>query len=314
MPTLEEFIRDDIPYLFSTMSAGRYGYWVEKRGDKMRHFPPKKANCSLDQISSFNARGPITSYGVRGVSINEPFKTGDSQPAWLHWCGIDVDQEHNAERAGWQDTLWELVSGVANIRASKSGLGRHVIFKFDKPYEFAGVTAAARAAGSFLIPWVEKIETAGIKTCVSGLPNFWLWSEGGHQNWISKTATVHPLTTYQKTRVLAEPVGDTVAVSLSESVGRYVLEALIHGRVLPARQSGETLYVPRHHNINVGAVKRAMAILPDIPINTQSKCRIEHENEPNGFIAIDEYSISLFSSADNTGPGAGWLFKIPLET
>ena len=322
MATRAEFYMNDIHIYFPSPPPKR-AYIVERRGAKMLHMPPKSKPLSQERYSRFCGLGEITALGVRGVQVEDMFKPADTQKCWLNWAAIDVDAEGQWPVLGelgngcsWQEMLERVLEGCAHVRASKSGEGRHVLFMFDKPYEFFGVTAAAAAARAFVKPWVDKLNAAGIQTCVSGLPNLWVWSEGGKQSWIYMSKVKHPLSYFApvaQTHVNFGPyiMSDCVQVSGDgpgiEIVHRLWDHCIIRGDSLNCRP----LTVDRHTNINVGRVKEALKDL--MPFKTKSKCRPEHAGETNGFIEIDEYSVSLFSSADNTGPGAGWLFKIPLD-
>lgn len=306
MLTKEKFYVEDMPIYFPG-NAPKRAYVVERRGAKMLHMPPKSKPITPSRYAQFCGLGPTTALGVRGVEVEDPYQPADSQKCWLNWAAIDVD-DGEQPIGEWHPHLMRTLNGAAHVRSSKSGKGRHVLFMFDKPYEFFGVAAAASAAKAFVKPWVDKLNAAGIQTCVSGLPNLWVWSEGGKQSWIYKSSIKHVLgVTACPTIPLPRTKPCLSMFLMTNGFGWEVAKRLVeHGIVLT--KDGK---INRHTNINVGRVKAALENL--MPFKTKSKCRPEHAGETNGFIEIDEYSVSLFSSADNTGPGAGWLFKIPLD-
>lgn len=310
----DSFYIEDCPVYFPDM-VNKSPYLVERRGSKMLHMPPKSKPLTSERLKRFMALGPMTAIGVRGVVVENSYEPADAQRCWLNWAAIDVDAEGQWPVLGelgngcsWQEMLARVLNGAAHIRSSKSGEGRHILFMFDKPYEFFGVAAAAAAAKAFVKPWVEKLNAAGIQTCVSGLPNLWVWSEGGKQSWIYKSSVKHMLGATACPCIPLPRTKPCLSMFLmTNGFGWEVAKRLVeHGIVLT--KDGK---IDRHTNVNIGRVKEALKEL--MPFKTKSKCRPEHANETNGFVEIDEYSVSLFSSADNTGPGAGWLFKIPLD-
>lgn len=301
----QELFTNELCHLYHE-SPG-FPYRVYKRADKvMRHFPPKKEECSEGCFKDWDANN--AAIGIRGITVEHLFKKANEQKVWLHWCGIDIDWPNPQFQTpeDLRKKVYHLLMPAnayhalyGSVRCSKSGNGLHVFFKLDRAYEFYGSEAASAAAHTFIMPWVGMFNRAGIETCMRGLPNMWVW--GGKQKWWERSTAVHCLPeTVSQSR---KPSLTRNAAAPSEGFAGSIVTALLAAGIeLPTE----------HTQINVGAVKRALQDL--LPIKTQSKCRTECENESNGFISFDEHYISLFSSPDNVGGiGSGWLFRIPRE-
>lgn len=300
-------------------------YHAYKRADgAMKHLPGKARAIDADEWDRFCSGDRLVALGLRGFTCEDYHKPAQDQMVELHWAAVDIDHEHQKDSqyyAGgpieWHPKVREICGDDAFIRFSKSGRGVHVIMKTDKPYPFKGTAAASVAAKALIAPLVKRLNDGGIVTCVAGSPNLWVWSEGGYQDWWERTEKTHPLPTIAPTIYTSSvSSGGSITIYGNDTLGANIIGRLISTDILDARIIlCNTIYrwegIPRHTTVNIGQVKEALKDI--ITIKTKSQCRPEHANEHNGFIEIDEFSVSLFSSPDNTAPGAGWLFKIPLE-
>lgn len=299
-------------------------YRAYKRADgAMKHLPGKARAIDADEWDRFCSGDRLVALGLRGFTCEDYHKPAQDQMVELHWAAVDIDHEHQKDSkwyAGgpieWHPKVREICGDDAFIRFSKSGRGLHVIMKTDKPYPFKGTAAASVAAKALIAPLVKKLNDGGIMTCVAGSPNLWVWSEGGYQDWWERTKKTHPVPTVAPTIYTSSICGD-IRINGGTGLGSDIVWQLVAQNILDCsttcynEQGRNFLIVKRHNTINIGQVKEALKDI--ITIKTKSQCRPEHVNEHNGFIEIDEFSVSLFSSPDNTAPGAGWLFKIPLE-
>lgn len=310
-------IAADFDCLYHPTSMERYRVFRFKRDDPkaMVHYPPKKKE--RDASKWVSVARDAWALGYRGVCVSDLGKLQDEQLVELHWACIDIDWPQKMEMSP-KELLDRVATALycrmyegsvgyskpaAHIRTSKSGNGLHCFFKFDRPYPFNGVCSAEAAAHAFIMPWVKKLNDAGIETCMRGLPNMWVWSEGGKQHWEcwGPAVAMHALAPELQTVQRRAPK-ELEADAPREGLAGEIAQAL----------SAAGIPVGPHEQINIGEVKRALEKV--LPIKTVSSCRPGHEGETNGFLECTPYHIALFSSPDNTGgAGSGWLFKIPRE-
>ena len=236
-------------------------------------------------------RMPITwpIHGYRGLLVQDYRKSVTEQPVKLCWAGVDIDAPDNPDR-DLPGEVSDLLFNQCLIRTSKSGKGVHCIVVFYRAIECAYHTAletAKRAVHGI----EEELAEAGIKSCVAGLPNLWLWSDGGLQRTVSDTG----VTVSAPTQIAAAPVPrfepQPVDRSAFSGLALEVLLRLSEARMIRLPYTGRT-------NVNIGRVKRVLDGV--CTINTRSKCRAEHESEVNGFLEITaDGTIKLVSNADN---------------
>lgn len=265
----------EIPYLYDGNERFYRVYSNTSQGQRrMVHVPSKNGGG--------RALSPYDMLGLRGVSVGD-LSGSHAQPVLLHWGGIDIDWEDNENKWG-PDALAKDVCQMipdAMVRTSKSGKGLHVFFKLAMARPFPSVQEAAEAARGITLPVKTHLENEGVACCVSGLPNFWVWSEGGLQRTLQwgKPVVVEAFT----------PAPARVAGSYSGSVplgprARKLVDAL---GVEPTKQT----------NVNIGKVKRSLNTV-GLDFETRSKCRPEHEHEINGFIQFDDFHVRIFSNPD----------------
>lgn len=298
-------------------------YHAYKRADgAIKHLPGKARAIDADEWDRFCSGDRLVALGLRGFTCEDYHKPANEQMVELHWAAVDIDNEHQVHLPAYRD--WhEIVKGVCNdqytIRYSKSGKGLHVLAHTDKPYPFKGTGAASLAAKALIDPLIKKLNAAGIITCVAGSPNLWVWNEGCNQYALEVGPKIHKL---PENLVINRPVATTSGyielcfdVNNQSNLGPSILLRLIGRQILKGevRIGHENLIVlvPNRTTVNIGAVREALWEITKV--QTKSQCRPDHHHEHNGFIEIDPFSISLFSSPDNTAPGEGWLFRIPLE-
>lgn len=282
----------EIGYLFD--SHENY-YRVLSRGGQrvMQHIPSREGNPR--QWISYDM------YGLRGVSVLDLGGTHE-QPTKLHWFGIDIDWEDQTNSISWDaagtrcELLAERVCELlpeAMVRTSKSGKGLHVFFKLQTPLNFNSVSQAAEHAKMLARPYKARLGGAGIHCCVSGLPNFWVWSEGGLQRTLQNGTPIVVQAMPLAPVVTRNSGGAFVQVKSEWGEKSYSLAVLLD----LIETHDDHRCVPRMMNINIGKTKR---LLHEVGIDfaTNSRCRPEHEHEINGFIQFDDFHVRIFSNPD----------------
>lgn len=151
---------------------------------KVMHFPGVEAN-PIPIERAYEA--PY--HGYRGLLVQDYARSLNDQRVVLCWCAVDIDGKDNPglsfdelhrRTAEAIDDMG--LGGSTVLRSSKSGAGIHVIHRNhtwsmkDRTYTEAQDMAKHGAARI-----VRDLMHNGVMTCVYGLPNLWLWSEGGKQ-------------------------------------------------------------------------------------------------------------------------------------
>lgn len=274
-----------------------YKWGRDGKASVIRHYPPATAR---NYPAPNEAPDGI---GFRGLMVQD-YETPLAEQGLvkLAWVGIDVDAEdnpvvcQNLRLGSLADYIASLFcSDPAVVRCSKGGQGAHIIIPLTEiellTYDRAKVVAK-RIAQKF----IDRLADEHIETCVSGLPNMWLYTQGGKQ----KTLTVpndlyHP--SPQELDLSGVVPGGTraleaVGVAKFSGLAARVISQLANDGILPPDLPGKT-------QVNVGRVRRSLSKI-GIEFETKSKCRIEHEAETNGWIELqNDGTVRLMSNADN---------------
>ena len=285
---LHDFLFPPIP--------GYFGYHVHRfkvpGGHSIRHYPTA---CEGKLNSEPRDHTGVDMIGFRGLMVRDEASWIGEYPVLLAWVGLDIDAEHNPHVDKLPERVAEVVCDKGTVRTSKSGAGAHVFFRIagqpKLPYEEAKRVARRFAAGA-----EDRLYTkAGIVCCVTGLPNLWVWSEGGRQREVRvcKEWNLPPEGSYVlRGEKPAAPVSGTGLAQYSPMI-QAILKILHVANVLDVNNLAPKTQV------NIGKVKRALA--GHLDFATKSKCRPEYEHEINGFIQLDAAngSFALVSNADN---------------
>ena len=297
--TFDTFEPELIRLLYPGTLKPYFVYKWEREGQAsvIRHYPP---------ATRVNLPAPSTAphaIGFRGLMVQDYEQPLSEQGlVRLSWVGLDIDAEDNPQvcqelrlgsLADYVQSL--LCASPAVVRCSKSGQGAHVIIPLSETemmtYDRAKVVSK-RIAQKF----IDRLKDEHIECCVTGLPNLWLYTQGGKQ----RTLTVphelyHPspqeldfsgVVPNGVTRL--EPVGATKFTGLAARV----IGALTADGIIPPDLPGKT-------QVNVGRVRRSLSRI-GIEFETKSKCRIEHEGETNGWVELQsDGSVRLISNPDD---------------
>ena len=148
---------------------------------KVMHFPGVEAN-PIPIERAYEA--PY--HGYRGLLVQDYARSLNDQRVRFMWSAVDIDAKDNPGKGPVElyDRAYEALKYFQYahplvFRASKSGNGLHVIWKMNgAECSYAEAQATAKIKAGQL---VRALLAADIMTCVYGLPNLWLWSEGGKQ-------------------------------------------------------------------------------------------------------------------------------------
>jgi hypothetical protein len=266
---------------------GWHPWRVFKTGPKMLHVPGLKGYPDAPPDN-----WPV--HGYRGIMV----KRYDAPPAnvLLCWASIDVDQEDNPG-VDLRKQVVNLLRETCIIRTSKSGLGVHVLLPLAEPLEVP-YSSAASLAKSIIQPQARLLESGGITRCVSGLPNMWLWSEGGLQRTLCDDGYALPWFDCKTARLAEQKPASNLQDSPRQLLDFTGAAGAVADRLttcgIVALRNG---FLPRKQNVNIGAVKRALGGL--IELKTRSKCRPEHTHEINGFVEFTpDCGVKIFSNPD----------------
>lgn len=267
----------------------------------IRHYPPAKQTYAVYHAPDLEP----SSMGLRGIMVkshDQPMC--DQEKVLLCWVGVDVDAEDNDHVGITKGTLGDYIALLFQnepvvTRSSKSGMGVHLLIPLKNPLEL-NYEAAKVVAKKIAKRYVDYLSDEGIVSCVHGLPNLWVASDGGKQQTLMITNDLY-VPTEQELHVgtltpAAQPLDGDVSRNFT-GLAWKALNALVVAGIVPED-------CPARTQINVGRVKRALEKV-GIPVETRSKCRVEHEHEPNGFVELtSDGELKVFSSADQ-----GVVFK-----
>jgi hypothetical protein len=239
-------------------------------------------------------------HGYRGVCVRDYRKPADAAHVLLCWAGLDIDYGDNKHIDNLVDKCCAVLADECIIRTSKSGRGVHAILVLRSPLEVP-YSLAASLAKNLIQPRAQKLTDAGVVTCVSGLPNLWLWSATGLQRTVVDNGyTAEPSCADVDTvnRFANDPyVNMSQATSLSTMLFSGLAASAVHALIVAGVVACRDGFVSRKQNVNIGAVKRALVGLVDV--KTKSKCRPEHSYNINGFIEFTvDGGVRLFSNPD----------------
>jgi hypothetical protein len=256
----------------------------------INHWPPAETSGCYFKPSH------VISTGLRGLMVNDLSIACSEQKSRLLWVGIDIDAEHNPDHgARLTSDVVTCLGHVGTVRLSKSGKGCHVFIRCSNTSEYK-YDYVKRLARHVVQPYVERLIAAGIKPCVHGLPNLWVQTRGGLQR------TIHENTTFKVD--LSGIVLPVLAFEAPGSTGTCIKLDAFNGLLLKLvmklqedKVLGDPLSVKT--NVNVGRVRRSLEPL-GVKFETQSKCRLNHADEVNGFIELDPCGgLCLVSNPDN---------------
>lgn len=276
-----------------------YVYKWERDGlsSIIRHYPPARQTYSQYHAPS-DAPSSIGFRGVMVKSYDTPMV--QQQEVKLCWVGLDIDKEHNESvirelRLGTlADYIQTLLSAVpAVVRCSKSGHGAHVLVPL-ADMEAMPMIRCKAIAQQVASKFQALLGDHGIETCVTGLPNMWLYTRGGAQRTLSLTNDLYHVTPdeLQAPAAYSAPEVQALSVGRFEGLASRVVNQLVADGVLHPDLPGRT-------QVNIGRVRRSLAKI-GIEFNTKSKCRVEHEHEPNGYIELTgDGTVRVVSNADD---------------
>jgi hypothetical protein len=264
---------------------------LEENGTRrIYHLPP--AQFELDSVPDMTN---LKLYGLRGLVVDSLLTPLNEQRCKIVWLAIDIDHEPNAQIVDLPKRVVELLGDVGTVRLSKSGQGVHVFIRCTGMQMTGDYDHVKRLARVATRPYVERLVNAGIKPCVYGIPNVWVWSEGGLQKMIHVNETfkcdlsnvVVPCPTINS----HDATGRSINPEQFNGKTLEVIQVLQKANVLPADLKSKT-------NVNIGRVRRALAGI--VEFKTESKCRVTHEQEINGFIELTtDGTFALVSNPDN---------------
>ena len=224
----------------------------------------------------------------------------DQPRVLLCWVGLDVDAEDNdhvhLQRGSLADYIAAMFSNEPVVtRASKSGAGAHLLIPIRAPLEVA-YDKAKSVAKAIARRYESYLNDEGIVTCVTGLPNMWLYTEGGKQSTVGITNDLYEPTIDElnpKTVSFAAPpeTEGNGPPQFSGMAARCLNVLAQNGIISPE--------FPPRTQVNIGRVKRALETI-GVGLETKSKCRPDHEGEVNGYIELlADGTLKLFSNPDN---------------
>lgn len=275
-----------------------YKWSVAGRAAVMRHYPPAKDNY----LSYCEPNSPPSSIGYRGLMVRSHRIPMIQQPTvLLCWVGLDVDAEDNdhvhLQRGSLADYIASMfVNEPVVTRKSKSGAGAHLLIPIRAPLEVS-YDKAKCVAKAIARRYEQYLNDEGIVTCVTGLPNMWLHTEGGKQATVGITHDLYEPTVDE---LKATPVFSSASCPAVEGTGpaqfggmaARCLNKLVEVGVISPEFPAKT-------QVNIGRVKRALETI-GIELETKSKCRPEHEMEINGWIELTpDGTLRLISNPDN---------------
>jgi hypothetical protein len=273
-----------------------YKWSIEGRAAVIRHYPPARVASHI-----IEPRMPPSSIGFRGLMVRDHHVPMSDQPSvLLCWIGIDVDAEDNDHVHLQRGTLADYISMLfvnepVVTRSSKSGAGAHVLIPLRAPLEMS-YDKAKRVAKAIADRYETYLNNEGIVTCVSGLPNMWLYTQGGKQATVGMTndlyePTIEELNPSTTAFPTVQHVENSGPPQFSGMAARC-LNTLVEAGVMSPE-------FPKRTQINVGRVKRALANM-GVELETRSKCRPDHEHEVNGYIELSEDgTVKVISNPDN---------------
>ena len=295
--TFDTFEPELLRLLYPGTMKPYYVYKWERAGQAsiIRHYPPATRanlpgpNCQPDAI------------GFRGLMVQD-YETPLSEQGLvkLAWVGIDIDAEDN-DKVCLNLRLGSLGDYVASllcsdpvvVRSSKSGMGCHVVVPLVE-VELMTYDKAKAVAKQISKRFVDKLATEQINCCVTGLPNMWLYTQGGKQ----KTLMVpHELYHPTEAELAVQGVASTgphevVNATKFSGLAARVISQLANDGILPPD-------LPNKTQVNVGRVRRSLSKI-GVEFETRSKCRLEHETETNGYIELlADGTVRLVSNADD---------------
>lgn len=304
--TVDTFEPDLMNLLYPGWQDGNFKpYYVYKwersnMASLIRHYPP----ATKSYLNYHAPVEPPSSIGFRGLMVQD-YDTPMVNQGYvkLCWVGLDIDAEDNGHviqhlKLG---TLADYVSTLlcnlpAVVRCSKSGQGAHVLVPLAE-VELMSYDRARAVTKAIAKRFEGLLLDEDIKTCVTGLPNMWLYTQGGAQKTLGKTNDLyHPTESELSAQVFQTgPVDDKgvvgPALKLDGLAAKMANQLVSDGIIGPE--------LPSKTQVNIGRVKRSLAKI-GIGLDTRSKCRVEHEHEPNGYIEITvDGTVRVFSNADN---------------
>ncbi len=289
-------------------------YYVTRyHDDTMAHWPGLKGDVGKMSYKGNLIQWDAKAVGYRGINVLSYSDPVTEHFVQLRWAGIDIDAKDNPDRfCGYgvdaralePDSLINRVCRVipaAMVRLSKSGKGVHVILRLDpKCYPTVSYDQAKQLARGMVAGPKVALQAAGITVCVTGLPNLWLWSEGGKQKTVQEGTTVelpgawsecgapkcYGNTAQQDREIPLDNFKGTPAAILVKLLDAGLIRDAGFGRCCVYHKA----------QINVGEFLRKTGI----KVTTKSQCRPEHAHEVNGYLELGEDgSLKLFSNADN---------------
>lgn len=214
--------------------------------------------------------------GCTQLAYEKAFSPMAGQRCEICWVGLDVDAEDNPD----VDIIGHVYPQASMVRTSGSGLGVHVIYRLAEPVACTNETANV-IIKHITAPLVADLAHAGIKVCKSDRRMYWMI--GGKNRIISQfECRLLPDIEPQVLRNIAAPVIGRGDISPCPSVVQWAADL-----GLPACKKSTPIYVGDIVNRLRARGER---------VTTKSGCR--GNGGINGYLDIDDYSISLFAYAD----------------
>jgi len=243
----------------------------------------KRAWCWIPGTKPMNhetVTRAIKSAPLRGctqLAYGEVYKPMATQQCEICWVGLDIDAEDNPGLP-----LAELSHGwfASMVRTSCSGKGLHVIYRLDNPVPCTSETAG-RLVKAIAAPFKAEIEATGIHVCKADKRMFWL--HGGENEIISRDDDLVFLPSFA-----FSPSQFPMPRILSQDVP---LSPTIRGWCEKLGLATNK----KHSPVYVGDVVESLRSLGE-RVDTKSQCR--GNGHVNGYIDLDQFSISLWSYAD----------------
>lgn len=235
---------------------------------------PGKDKVNYEKLAYAFQNAPLR--GCSQIAYENIFSPMAGQRCEIVFVSLDIDADDNPGI----DLTAQLYPQASMVRTSGSGLGVHVIYRLVEPIACTNETCGV-IIKRITAPLVAELERRGIHVCKSC--KHLVWMIGGKNRIISQfECRLLPDIEPQVLHNITAPVIGRGDIHPCESVVKWAADL-----GLPACKRSTPIYVGDIVNRLRARGER---------VTTKSSCR--GNGGINGYLDIDDYSISLFAYAD----------------